>query len=156
LIKGDALALFNTETGRDFNTYRDFRIEFDVVFTNGRGVGWAARAKDRANYYLFEISGARAGRPVINFYVCQDGSLELKDSRPIVEKIDKAGDSFHIIFEARGNRFDTQMTIASAPSAKPHLIGIFQDESFSYGGVGFRGKDQAESLLQTFFIIPLR
>ena len=70
--------------------------------------------------------------------------------------MDKKGDSFHITFEAKGNRFDTRMTIASAPSAKPHLIGIFQDDSFSYGGVGFRGKDSSEALLQTFFVIPLR
>jgi len=155
-IKGDQLALFNMEASRDFNTYRDFKLEFDVVFTNGKGVTWVARAKDRDNYYLFEISGPHGGKPVFNFYVCEDGKLELKDSRPIVEKIDSPGDSFHIIFEARGGRFDTRMTITSAPSAKPHLIGISQDDSFSYGGIGFRGKDQSDSLLQSFFVIPLR
>jgi len=156
LIKGDKPALFDTESSRDFNTYRDFKLEFDIVFANGKGVAWVARAKDSNNYYLFEISGAHSGRPAFNAYVCQDGKLELKDNRPIVEKIDKPGDSFHIVFEARGGRFDTRMTIASAPSAKPHLIGIFQDDSLSYGGVGFRGKDQSESLLQTFFVIPIR
>lgn len=156
LIRGDQLALFNTESGREFNTYRDFRLEFDVVFANGKGAAWVARAKDRSNYYLFEITGARSGKPMINFYICQDGKLELKDSRPIVEKIDKPGDSFHIIFEARGGRFDVNMTIASAPTVQPYRIGIFQDDSFSYGGVGFRGKDQSEALLQTFFVIPLR
>ncbi|MCI0664407.1 MAG: PEGA domain-containing protein, partial [Acidobacteria bacterium] len=155
-IKGDQLVLFDTEASREFNTYRDFKLEFDVVFTNGKGVAWVARAKDRDNYYLFEISGPRSGKPAFNFYVCEEGKLELKDSRPIVgEKIDKPGDSFHIIFEARGGRFDTRLTILSAPSAKPHLIGISQDDSFSYGGIGFRGKDQSDSLLQTFFVIPL-
>jgi PEGA domain len=154
-IRGDQLVLFDTEASRDFNTYRDFKLEFDVVFANGKGVAWAARAKDSNNYYLFEISGPRSGKPVFNFYVCEEGKLELKDSRPIVEKIDKPGDSFHIIFEARGGRFDTRLDIKSAPSAKPHLIGISQDDSFSYGGVGFRGKDQSDSLLQTFFVIPL-
>ncbi|HKQ77188.1 MAG TPA: carboxypeptidase regulatory-like domain-containing protein [Blastocatellia bacterium] len=154
-IRGDQLSLFNTEAGRDFNTYRDFKLEFDVVFTNGKGVSWVARAKDRNNYYLFEIGGPRSGKPIFNFYICQDGKLELKDSRPIVVSIDKPGDSFHIIFEARGGRFDTRMIILSAPSAKPSLIGISQDDSFSYGGVGFRGKDQSDSLLQTFFVIPL-
>jgi hypothetical protein len=156
LIKGDKLVLFDTESSRDFNTYRDFRLEFDVVFTNGKGVAWVARAKDPNNYYLFEVSGPQSGNPTFHFYVCQNGKLEWKDSRPIVEKLSKPGDSFHIIFEARGNRFDTRMRIASAPSANPHLVGIFQDDSFSYGGVGFRGKDQSESLLQTFFVIPLR
>ncbi len=154
LIKGDRLVLFDTETGRDFNNYRDFRLEFDVVFNNGKGVAWVARAKDSDNYYLFEIAGAQAGTPTFHFYVCRNGKLEWRDSQRIVEKIDKPGDSFHIIFEARGNRFDTRMTIASAPSTQPHRVGIFQDDSFSYGGIGFRGKDQSESLLQTFFVIP--
>ncbi len=154
-IKGDQLVLFNTEASRDFNTYRDLKLEFDIVFTNGKGVAWVARAKDRSNYYLFEIKGPSSGKPVFNFYICEDGKLELKDSRPIVEKIDKSGDSFHIIFEARGGRFDTRLSIQSAPSAKPHLIGISQDDTFSYGGVGFRGKDMSDTLLQTFFVIPL-
>ncbi|MGH9854554.1 MAG: carboxypeptidase regulatory-like domain-containing protein [Blastocatellia bacterium] len=154
LIRGDKLVLFDTESNRDFNTYRDFKLEFDVVFTNGKGVAWVARAKDPNNYYLFEISGLASGKPAFHFYVCRDGKLEWKDSRSIVEKINKPGDSFHIIFEARGNRFDTKMTVARAPSVKPHLVGIFQDDTFSYGGIGFRGKDQSESLLQTFFVIP--
>lgn len=155
LIRGDKPVLFDTESGRDFNSYRDFRLEFDAVFANGKGLAWVARAKDPNNYYLFEIVSPQ-NNPTFNFYVCRDGKLEWKDSQRIVEKMDKKGDSFHITFEAKGDRFDTRMTIASTPSARPHLIGIFQDDSFSYGGIGFRGKDMSESLLQTFFVIPLR
>ncbi len=154
LIRGDRPVLFDTESGRESNTYRDFKLEFDVVFSNNKGVAWIARAKDPNNYYLFEISSPQSN-PTFHFYVCQNGKLEWKDSQRIVEKIDTKGDSFHITFEAKGNRFDTRLTIASAPSAKPHLIGIFQDSTFSYGGIGFRGKEQSEALLQTLFVIPL-
>ena len=154
LVRGEKPVLFDTESARDFNVYRDFHLEFDFVFANGKGAAWIVRAKDPANYYLFEISGPRSGRPVFNFYLCRNGQLEWKDSRPIVEKIDKAGESLHIIFDARGDRFETRMTIASAPSLNPYLIGIFQDDSFSYGGVGFRGREQSEALLQSFFVIP--
>ena len=154
LIRGDKVVLFDTESGRDFNNYRDFKLEFDAVFSNGKGLAWVARAKDQNNYYLFEIVSPQ-NSPTFNFYVCRDGKLEWKDSQRIVEKMDKKGDSFHIIFEAKGNRFDTRLTIASVPSARPHPIGVFQDDTFSYGGVGFRGKDASESLLQTFFVIPL-
>ena len=155
MIKGDQLVLFDTEPSRTFNTYRDFRLEFDVVFANDKGVAWAVRARDVNNYYLFEISTATGKIPVLNFYICRDGKLQWLDSRPVVEKMDKKGDSFHFIFEARGARFDTSMTIASSPSTKPLRVGVFQDDSFSYGGVGFRGKDLSESLLQTFFVIPI-
>jgi hypothetical protein len=156
LIKGDQLIMFDTEPSREFNTYRDFKLEFDVVFTNGKGVSWAARAKDPKNYYLFEISSPPNATPTFHFYICRDGNLQWLDSRPIVENMNKPGESFHITFEARGGRFDTRMTLASAPSAQPHLIGIFQDDTLSYGGVGFRGKDLSESLLQSFFVIPLQ
>ncbi len=155
LIRGDKLVLFDTETHRDFNTYRDFKLAFDVVFKNGKSVSWVARAKDPSNYYLFEIANPLSS-PTFNFYICQDGKLELKGSQPIVENMSKSGDSFFIEFQAQGNRFDTRMTIASAASAQPHLIGIFQDNSFSYGGIGFRGKDTSESLLQSFIVTPLQ
>ncbi|HQR34085.1 MAG TPA: carboxypeptidase regulatory-like domain-containing protein [Blastocatellia bacterium] len=154
LIRGDKPVLFDTESSRDFNMYRDFRLEFDAVFSNGKGMAWVVRAKDINNYYLFEISNPAS--PSLNLYICKDGKLEWKDSQRIVEKLDKKGDSFHITFDAKGGRFDIGITIASAPSVKPLMIGIFQDDSFSYGGVGFRGKDLSESLLQSFFVIPLR
>lgn len=155
-VKGDPVVMFDTETNREFNTYRDFRTEFDVVFSNNKGASWVVRARDPNNYYLFEISRPAGGSPVINFYICRNGKLEWKDSRPIVEKIDKPGDSFHIIFEARGNTFDTKLSIASAPSTQPYRLAIFQDDELSWGGVGFRGKDLSEFLLQTFFVIPLK
>jgi PEGA domain len=157
LIRGEKAVLFDTEPDRDFNIYQNFKFEFDVVFKDGKGVAWIVRAKDPNNYYLFEINGPQGSSPnTFHFYLCQDGKLQWKDSRMIVDKLDKKGESFHIIFEARGNQFDTRMTIASAPSAQPRPIGIFEDNTFSYGGIGFRSKDQSEALLQTLFIIPLR
>ncbi len=154
-VSGDAVVLFDTEPNRDFNIYNDFKLEFDVVFTNGKGVAWVARAKDPQNYYLFEIGGPSGeASNTFNLYICRDGRLEWKDSRTLVERVDKKGDSFHVIFEARGNQFTTRMTIASAPSEQPYLIGIFQDETFSYGGVGFRGKSGSVALLQALFVIP--
>lgn len=154
-VKSDKVVLFDTEQDRDFNVYQNLKLEFDVVFSNAKGVSWVARAKDPNNYYLFEITLAQ-GNPTFNFYVCQDGKLQWRDSRQIVESVDKPGDSFHIIFEARGNRFETKMKILSAPSSQARPIGIFHDNSLTYGGVGFCGKDQSISLIQTFFVNPIK
>jgi hypothetical protein len=156
IIKGAKTVFFDTEPNRDFNIYKNFKIEFDVVFANGKGVAWVVRAKDPDNYYLFEINGPQGNNPTFHFFICKDGKLEWKDSRPIVENISNKGDSFHIVFEARGNRFVTGMEISSAPSSKPHLVGIFHDDSFSYGGVGFCGREQSEALLQNFIVTPLK
>ncbi|MCI0663981.1 MAG: PEGA domain-containing protein [Acidobacteria bacterium] len=154
LIRGDKLTLFDTELNSDYNYYQNVRLEFDVVFNNGKGVSWVVRAKDPDNYYLFELTGPTAGTTVLNFYICQDGKLYLKDSQRVVEKMDVKDDTFHIIFSAQGNRFETKMNITSAPQEKPRWIGVFQDNTFSLGGIGFRGKDQSEALLQAFFVNP--
>lgn len=156
MVRGDSLVLYDTESNRDFNTYRDFHLEFDVVFSNRKGAAWAVRAKDLQNYYLFEFATPAGRTPVINFYISRNGVLELKDSRPVVEKIDKPGDSFHVVCEARGNTFDIRLSIASAPSTQPHRIAIFQDDELTWGGLGFRGRDLSEFLLQSFFVIPIK
>jgi len=157
-ITGDSLALFDTEQRRDFNIYRDFKLEFDVRFANAKGAAWVVRAKDPKNYYLFELNGGpQSSNPrTFNFYVYHDGKPVLKDSKRIVENIDKLNDSFHITFEARGNQFKTYIQIASDPKGEAQPIGTFTDDSFSYGGVGFRAKDGIETLLQSFVVMPIK
>ena len=154
LIRGDKITLFDTEINNDYNYYQNVRLEFDVVFNNGKGVSWVVRAKDPNNYYLFELTGPTSGTTALNFYICQDGKLYLKDSQRVVENLSVKDDTFHIIFSAQGNRFETRMNITSAPLEKPRWIGVFQDNTFSLGGIGFRGKDQSEALLQAFFVNP--
>ena len=146
--------MFNTESNRDFNVYTNFILEFDVALNNAKSVAWVARAKDPDNYYLFEIGGLQGNNPTFHFWICKNGKLDWKDSQPFVEKYDKRIDSFHIIFEVRGNQFQTSVKITSAPLPRPQLIGIFNDNTFSYGGVGFRAKDQSDVLLQAFFVQP--
>jgi PEGA domain len=152
-IRGDNPVLFDTEINSDFNNYQNVRLEFHVVFSHGKGVNWVVRAKDSKNYYLFELTG-KTGTPSLNFYICQDGKLHLKDKRRVLAKLDVKDDTFHIIFEAKGERFETRMNIRSAPAAEPRLIGIFQDNLFTIGGIGFRGMDQSETLLKAIFVFP--
>ena len=154
VIRGEKPALFDTELESDFNYYQNVKLEFDVIFNNGKGVSWIVRAKDFNNYYLFELRGPKSGSPALNFYICQNGECFPKDSLRVIEKLDVKDDTFHIIFEARGNRFETSMNIRSAPSVNPRRIGIFQDNTFTHGGIGFRGKDQSETLLQALFVFP--
>jgi PEGA domain len=154
VIRGDKLALFDTELNSDFNHYQNVKLEFDVVFNNGKGVAWVARAKDLNNYYLFELTGPKSGTLALNFYICVDGRLNLKNSQSVHEDMDAKDEIFHIIFTAQGNKFETRMEIYSAPLDKPRWLGVFTDNTFSIGGIGFRGKDQSEVLLQSLFINP--
>lgn len=157
IITGDEAGLFKDPTeGRPFNIYFDFDLEFDVRFSNGKGVSWIVRAKDVKNYYLFELTTSPRR---FNFYLCREGNCQLKDARPLVEKLDEPGDSFRIRFEARGSKFTAKLSRFLAPTPDgPQPIGQFEDRenTFSYGGIGFRGMNGSEALLQSLVVIPVK
>jgi len=133
-------------------------MSFDIRFTNGRGASWVVRAKDDQNYYFFHLQPAVDGLQArFNFYVCRDGRCTLKDSKRYPELLNKPNDSYFIQLEARGPEFTHRITIQSNPWADdPQPLGTFRDESFGYGGVGFRGINESEALLQNLVVIPIK
>ncbi|HZS06302.1 MAG TPA: PEGA domain-containing protein [Blastocatellia bacterium] len=156
-VGGSAVALFKDATeSRPSNVYRDFTWDFDVSFGNGKGAAWIVRAKDTQNYYLFELTTSKSSqqRKLLNFYVCRNGRLELKDSRNVIEPIEKPGDSFHITVKATGNQFAHTISVASSPSPEAQPLGTFTDSTFSYGGIGFQAVNGMEMIVRSFVVIP--
>jgi len=152
-ISGEGVGLFATERSREFNSYRDFILRFDVQLTNGEGAVWVVRAKDRNNYYLFELK--TSDRSELVFSLCRDGKCGMLDSKPVPVKIGK-GESATITLEAHGEKFKVWLSTSSTPSddEKGVVIGNFADNSFAVGGIGFSGKDNIEMLLKQFIVIP--
>jgi hypothetical protein len=157
LVKGELVALLKDPGKKDqFNLYRDFTWVLDVSFLNGKGAAWIVRARDYQNYYLFELttSKSESGRRALNFYICRDGKLTLKDSRPVVENIELPGDSFNLVINARGTKFTCTLSSARVPASSPWPIGIFTDNTFSIGGVGFQAINGIEMVVRYFQVIP--
>jgi len=156
-VSGAGAALFKdaTET-RAFNVYRDFTWSFDLSFGKGKGAAWVVRATDTNNYYLFELATAKSDRRqwVFNFYLCRDGKLELKDSRDVVENLETPDDSFQLKVNVVGNQFSHTINIASRPQLGELPLGSFTDNTYSYGGIGFRAIDGMEIKVLSFVIIP--
>jgi hypothetical protein len=156
-ISGDQPGLFKgTFEQRQYN-YRDFDLDFDIRFINGRGAAWIVRAKDSENYYLFELTTANnpSRKRLFNFYLCRNGKCELKDSLNVVETLERPDDSYHIRLEARGRRFVHKISILKAPRPDdPQPLGTFEDDTFSIGGIGFRSVNGSETLLQSLVITP--
>jgi PEGA domain len=157
-VSGQTIGLFKDPTEkRAFNYYADFEMNFDARFENGRGVAWIARAKDERNYYLFQlsteyVSGTRAR---MSFFICREGRCELKDNRPVVEKLDTPNDSYHIILEARGSEFTVRIRVLSTPRPDdPQKLAVFNDDTFQIGGIGFRGFDDSRALIQGLIVRP--
>lgn len=159
-IRGDQPGLFKgTAEKRTFNQYRDFDLDFDLRFTNGLGAAWIVRAKDEQNYYLFELTTINSSikKRRFNFYLCRDGQCVLKDSHNVVELLETPDDSYHIRLEARGPRMVHKITLLKRPRIDdPQPLGAFEDNTFSVGGVGFRGIHGAETLLQNLVVLPAR
>ena len=158
-IRGDQIALCKntSKPNRSFNYYYDFDLHFNVSFTNGKGAAWVVRAKDERNYYLFELStsGGPGGKPILNFSVCRDGQCAKQRSFPVFARLDHPGDSFDITLKARGKTFAHWIKVYSDPAPeKQQLGGIFEDETFAYGGIGFRACNGLETFVRQIQVIP--
>ncbi len=159
LISGPQVGLFRTPTEkRAFNVYRDFKMSFDIRFTSGRGASWVVRARDEQNYYMFQLVPAADGlQSRFNFYVCRQGECTLKDSKRYPEPLNKPNDSYFVQLETRGVEFVHRITVQSNPRVDdPQPLGTFSDDTFTYGGVGFRGTDENQALLQNLVVIPIK
>jgi hypothetical protein len=149
-ISGDEVALFRDATERrPANVYFDFNLVMSVRFPNDKGAAWVIRAKDAKNYYLFELATPRGERRSsrLDFYVCRDGVLELKNGYPVPIKFGQPDDTYYLTIEARGNKFKVSL-------GEGDPIGNFTDDTFSYGGVGFRAVNGIEMLVQQFVVMP--
>ncbi|MFN0086412.1 MAG: TIR domain-containing protein [Blastocatellia bacterium] len=151
-IAGDKAGLFKTATRNQFCIYRDFTLNFTVRFMNGKGVAWIIRARDFDNYYLFELrtSGNDTGKKEFNFYIREGGRLTLVESQPVTADIDQDVYSFFITTEAIGSQFTHSINVGG--ESRP--LGIFKDERFSQGGVGFSPMNGMDVLVQHFLVTP--
>jgi hypothetical protein len=132
--------------------YADFKAEFDLKFTNGRGAAWIVRAKDKQNYYLFQLVGPKGeGRNRFHSYAVENGQLrQLKPPEFLALDLSGPDDSFHITIEANGSSINHFIEISSSPSAARQPLSVLNDNTFSYGSLGFASKDNEE--FAVFFV----
>lgn len=132
-------------------TYKDFRMEFDVSFANGKGAVWILRAQDQQSYYLFQLTGPNAATPnVFRTFVYQQGQSKLLKTLRVPENLGIPGDKFHIIVEARGSEIKHSIQLKSNPKAtQPQPFSLTPDIAFSNGGIGF-GTIEGEEFTVSF------
>jgi hypothetical protein len=85
------------------SSYKDFRMEFDLAFGNGKGAVWVLRAQDENTYYLFQLTGPNASSPnMFQSFIYQNGQVKPLKLFRVPENLSVPGDKFHIIIEAHG------------------------------------------------------
>jgi hypothetical protein len=138
--------------------YKDFKMVIDVRFVNGKGAAWVVRARDKQNYYLFQLTGPNSEIPNrFQSYIYKNGQAQLLVSTSLVTDLSRPDDAFSITIEAKGPTIKHYIEQYRKPNAGgPEPLGLLTDSSFSYGAVGAGTKDGEEFILYTLFVAPTR
>jgi hypothetical protein len=159
VVRGENIVFFKGVNERgEFNKYGNFTMDLGLSLAGGKGAAWIVRAKDDKNYYLFELVNSRGsdGEKKFNFYICKDGVLSAPRATKVVEDIDNPKAFLRIKLEVRGNRFkhDIKVTTDKEPQMRP--LGDLKDDrnTFSIGGVGFRGGNGMDPVINELHLIP--
>jgi len=139
-------------------SYKDFRMEFDLTFGNGKGAVWVLRGQDEATCYLFQLTGPGNSSPNrFHTFLYQNGEARLLKTFQVPENLGVPGDKFHIIIEASGPQIKHFLQVKSNPKAtQPQPFSLMTDATFSNGRIGFGTKDGEEFIIQFVSIIPAK
>ncbi len=139
-------------------SYKDFRMEFDLIFGNGKGAVWVLRGQDETTCYLFQLTGPGASSPNrFHTFLYQNGQSKLLKVFQVPESLGVPGDKFHIIIEANGPQIKHSLQVKSNPKAtQPQPFSLMTDTTLSNGRIGFGTKDGEEFVIQFVSIIPAK
>jgi len=134
--------------------YINFELVAQVKLVDSNTIGLILRARNAQNYYLVEISGARAQEPyVVTGYVVKDGKRERLRTIPIAHfapQIDNAK-SFRLYVRAENNSFRLFIDDGNENPLPVGNIDI-RDNVFPKGAVGIAGIRDSNFEVGTFLI----
>jgi hypothetical protein len=71
------------------------------------------------------------------------------------QDLSQADEWYRIIIEARGTKISHQIQPVSRPGREPPKLALLDDQTFSYGSIGFGTKDGEEFRLGSVTVVPL-
>jgi serine/threonine protein kinase len=138
--------------------YDNFEMNFHLKLLNDAGAAWALRVKDSNNYYLFYLSGPGGSYPNrFITYVVRDGKFNLPNfalSTPLTIEL-KSGGQYDVNIKAEGNQITQKIT--PAETGDEVNLGLFHDpdNTFTFGGVGFRTVGIEKFSVDDLYVRPL-
>lgn len=129
-----------------YRYYTNFEMISDVKSLDGNRIGFVWRAVDPQNYYLLQISGARALEPHrVMGYIVRDGKAEQIFSN-FIEHFSStiaASKPFRVIIKGEDNIF--KVFIEDSETGDRRELGnvIDRDKNFRKGAVGILGYDNS-------------
>ncbi len=150
---GRGVALPRDESARH---YADFRLFSGVKMLNGVAASFVVRATDANNYYLIQVTGAKADEPyVLRGFVVRNGTAQRFGSTiPIDAFADtlKANQFFNVSMEAKGNKFKVSITDSQTGDVLP--LGTLEDpnRNFPIGAAGIAIRDTEQNEIGNFLV----
>jgi hypothetical protein len=149
MVKGSEAGLVQNKN------YVDFKMEFDISFANGKGAVWIIRARDKKNFYLFQLCGPKGSSPkTFRSYVYRNGQSTMLNSTTMLEDLTRPNDSYTITIEAKGSTIKHSIRLKSRPAAGSQLFSTLTDSTFSYGTAGFAAVDGEEFVVYFVNVVP--
>ncbi|HEY0546123.1 MAG TPA: carboxypeptidase regulatory-like domain-containing protein [Pyrinomonadaceae bacterium] len=150
---GRGVALPRDESARH---YADFRLFSNVKMLNGVAASFVIRAVDAQNYYLIQITGAKADEPyVLRGFIVKNGVAQRFGSTIPVDAFAstlKANVFFSVSMEATGNKFKISITDSQTGDVLP--LGTLEDpnRNFPIGAAGIAVRDNEQNEIERFVV----
>ena len=153
ITSGRGVALPRVETVRH---YKDFRLYLNINMVNGIAASFVVRAEDMRNYYLIQITGAKADEPyVLRGFVIKNGDQSrfgsTQSASGFIATL-KQNKPFRIMTVATGNRFVVNITDSQTGEVFP--LGTLDDPNgtFKIGAAGIAVQDNEQNEIDYFLI----
>lgn len=135
--------------------YVDFKMQLDIGFTNGKGAVWIIRARDKKNFYLFQLCGPKGASPKsFRSYVYKNGQPTMLNSTNMLEDLTRPEDIYTITIEAKGSTIRHLIQLKSKPAAGSQIFSTLIDSTFPYGTVGLGTVEGEEFVVHFLNITP--
>jgi hypothetical protein len=152
-VRGPGIALPKDES---FRYYSDFQLSSDVKMLNGVAASFVLRAQDKQNYYLIQLTGAKADEPyVLRGFIVRNGAPQRMGAPIPIDAFAatlKDNQFFNVSIKATDNNFNVSITDSQTGDLLP--LGILSDNNrnFRVGAVGIAVRDIEQNEIGRFIV----
>ncbi|NOT61937.1 MAG: hypothetical protein HOP19_17110 [Acidobacteria bacterium] len=139
--------------------FADFELTTDVKLLNENGVSFVVRAHDNKNYYLIQLTGAKAAEPLLLRGIAYVNGVAHPLGRAIPLDAfapNMTGKYFTVVLKAKGNLFEIFINDSQTGDELP--LGKLTDPSkhFNLGAVGVAGTAGQQTEIARFIVSPTK
>src|SRR5918912_1745604 len=152
-ISGPGIALPKDES---YRYYSDFQLSSDAKMVNGVAASFVVRAQDKQNYYLIQLTGAKADEPyVLRGFIVKNGVPQRMASPIPIDGFAqtlKPNQFFTVSIKGTDNSFNVSITDSQTGDVLP--LGILTDpnRTFKVGAVGLAVRDTEQNEIGRFVV----